>query len=180
MDGGEKIPGRFVIAGRDCSVLLEFAVEILDEMACFVQFLVEEARDFAVAFGRDHGGLARRKQRFDHAFVGIKGFVPQQGIGLHLRQQRVGAFEIMGLTGGQKEGERIAQGIDQAVDFCAQSAFAAPDRLIFAVFFFAPALCWCARTMVLSIMAYSLSASAAKSSNSFFQTPLLAQRENRV
>jgi len=34
--------------------------------------------------------------------------------------------------------------------------------------------------MVLSIMAYSLSASAASISKSFFHTPLLAQRENRV
>jgi hypothetical protein len=56
------------------------------------------------------------------------------------------------------------------MDFCAQSAFAAPDRLGFAVFFWAPALCWWARTIVLSIMAYSLSASAAKISNIFFQS----------
>jgi hypothetical protein len=34
--------------------------------------------------------------------------------------------------------------------------------------------------MVLSIMAYSLSASAARISNTFFHTPLSAQRENRV
>jgi hypothetical protein len=34
--------------------------------------------------------------------------------------------------------------------------------------------------MVLSIIAYSLSASAAKVSNTFCHTPLLAQRENRV
>jgi hypothetical protein len=63
------------------------------------------------------------------------------------------------------------------MDFCAQSAFAAADRLGFAVFFWAPALCWWARTIVLSLMAYSLSASAAKISNIFFQMPLLAQRE---
>src|SRR3974390_1426778 len=44
----------------------------------------------------------------------------------------------------------------------------------------APALCWWARTIVLSIMAYSLSESAARTSNIFFQTPVLAQRENRV
>src|SRR6266403_5519188 len=80
----------------------------------------------------------------------------------------------------QEEGKRIAQGIDQRMDFGAQSAFAAPDRLVFTLFFWAPALCWCARTIVLSIMAYSLSASAAKISNTFFHTPLLAQRENRV
>jgi hypothetical protein len=62
----------------------------------------------------------------------------------------------------------------------AQPAFAAPDRLVFARFFWAPALCWCARTIVLSIMAYSLSASAASISNIFFHMPLFAQRENRA
>jgi hypothetical protein len=34
--------------------------------------------------------------------------------------------------------------------------------------------------IVLSITAYSLSASAASNANIFFQMPLLAQRENRV
>ncbi len=86
----------------------------------------------------------------------------------------------MHLTAGQEESKRIAQCIDREMNLCAQPAFAAPDRLIFIVFFWAPALCWWARTIVLSIMAYSLSASAAKISNIFVQTPLLAQRENRV
>src|SRR6266446_10218271 len=86
----------------------------------------------------------------------------------------------MRLARGQEEGERIAQCVDHRMNFGAQSAFAAPDCLVFAVFFWAPALCWCARTIVLSIMAYSLSASAAKISKTFFHTPLLAQRENRV
>jgi hypothetical protein len=35
----------------------------------------------------------------------------------------------MGLPGGQEESQRIAQGIDHGMDFGAQSAFAAPDRL---------------------------------------------------
>jgi hypothetical protein len=47
----------------------------------------------------------------------------------------------MGLPRSQKEGQRIAQAIDHGMDFRAQSAFAAPDRLVFAVFFWAPALC---------------------------------------
>ena len=34
--------------------------------------------------------------------------------------------------------------------------------------------------MVLSIIAYSLSASAASMSNTFFQTPVCAQRDHRV
>ena len=52
-----------------------------------------------------------------------------------------GAFQIMGLPRRQEEVQRIAQRIDQGMDFRAQSAFAAPDRLVFAVFFCAPALC---------------------------------------
>ena len=79
--------------------------------------------------------LACRKQGFDHAFVGIESFVCQQSIGLHLRQKRISALQIMCLTWCQEEGKRIAQGIDQRMDFGAQSAFAAPDRLVFAVFF---------------------------------------------
>ena len=96
---------------------------------------------FAIALGWDHERFACCEQGFDHALVGIESFVCQQGIGLHLRQQRIGAFQIMGLARRQEEVQRIAQGVDQGMDFGAQSAFAAPDRLVFAVFFWAPALC---------------------------------------
>jgi hypothetical protein len=44
----------------------------------------------------------------------------------------------------------------------------------------APALCWWARTTVLSIIAYSLSASPAKCLKILSHTPVLAQREKRV
>jgi hypothetical protein len=50
-------------------------------------------------------------------------------------------LQVMGLAFGQEEAERIAESIDQGVDLGAQSAFAASDRLIFVVFFWAPALC---------------------------------------
>ena len=86
----------------------------------------------------------------------------------------------MGFAWGQKETEWVAQGVNQRVDFGAQAAVAGPDRLVRTAFFWAPALCWWARTVVLSIIAYSLSASAASISNTLFHTPLVAQRENRV
>src|SRR5258706_10496701 len=105
----------------------------------------------------------------------MKGFTRQQGIGLHLRQERIGSFQIMGLAGRQEKRNGVAQCVDHGVYFGAQSALAAPDRLVLVVFFWARALCWCARTMVLSIMAYSLSASAARISNTFFHTPLRAR-----
>ena len=180
MDTGEEDSGSLVIAGGDSPELLELADEILDEMTCFVHLFIEISPCLAAAPGRDHWGLARRQEGFDNALIGIKGFVAQHGIGFHVRQERVGAFQIVYLTTGQEKRKWIAQCVDHEMNFCAQPAFAAPDPLIFAVFFWAPALCWCACTMVLSIMSYSLSASAAKISNIFSHTPLLAQRENRV
>lgn len=47
----------------------------------------------------------------------------------------------MGLSRRQVKAGGIAQGIDGSVDFRAQAAAAAPDRLVFSAPFFAPALC---------------------------------------
>jgi hypothetical protein len=55
------------------------------------------------------------------------------------------------LAAGQEEADRVAQRVDQGVDLGAQSAARASDRLVLIGFFWAPALCWWARTMVLSI-----------------------------
>ena len=141
MDCGEKVSGGLVVAGGCGSVLFELAIEVFHEVARFVHFLVIGALDLSIAFGRDHGGFSCRKQGFDDTQIGIEGLVRQQGIGLHPRQQRVSAFQIVGLPCGQQERQRIAQRIDKGMNLGAQSAFTAPDRLVFAVFFCAPALC---------------------------------------
>ena len=135
MDAGEEVSGGLVIAGRNRSVLLELTIEILHEVAGLVQFLVEEALNLSITLGRNDELFSCRKQRRDDALIGIESLVCQQGVGLHLGQKRVGTFQIMGLPRSQEEGQRIAKGIDHGMDFRAQSAFAAPDRLVFAVFF---------------------------------------------
>jgi hypothetical protein len=61
------------------------------------------------------------------------------------------SHQVVRFAAGQEEADRVAQRVDQGVDLGAQSAARAPDRLILAGFFWAPALCWWARTMVLSI-----------------------------
>ena len=180
MNAGEKISGGLVVTGGEGAKLLELTEEVLDEMAGPVGMPVEPALDFAIASGWDDEGFSCGSQGLYNALIGVKGHVGHEHRGCHLRQQRVGAIQIVGLAGRKLESERISQGIDHGVDFGAQSASAAPDRLLFAVFFWAPALCWWARTIVLSIIAYSLSASAANISKSLFQTPLLAHREKRV
>lgn len=141
MDCGEEIGGGLVVASCDGTEALEAAVEVFDEMAGFVALFVERAGVLAVAFWRNDACFAGCLERLDDALVGIEGFVGQQGISLHVRQQGVGPLQVMGLAWGQEEAEGIAQGIDQGMDFGAQPAFAAADRLIFAVFFLAPALC---------------------------------------
>jgi hypothetical protein len=141
VDGGEEVPGSLVVAGSDGTELLELAVEVFDEMASFVHFLVERSRCFAVAFLGNDNCLTGGQQRLDEALVGIERLVSQQDFGLHVRQQGIAALQIVGLARGQEEAKRIAQRVDRGVDFGAQSAFAAPDRLILAVFFWAPALC---------------------------------------
>jgi hypothetical protein len=82
----------------------------------------------------------------------------------------------------RREGEagRVAERVDQGLDLRAQAAAAAPDRLVATPFLIAPALCWWARTIVLSIMAYSSSASLAKCRKTRSYTPALAQRPKRV
>ena len=51
------------------------------------------------------------------------------------------SHEVMRFTAGQEKAERIAERIDQCVDLGTQSAARAPDRLVLASFFWAPALC---------------------------------------
>jgi hypothetical protein len=74
-------------------------------------------------------------------FVSIVCLISDQQIGLHIEEQVVSAERIMGLATAQNEGNRIAQCIDQSVDFGAQSAAGSSDGLVRPRFFWAPALC---------------------------------------
>jgi hypothetical protein len=91
--------------------------------------------------GRDHRIFAGIFQEADDPFVAVAGFVRQQDVGLHGRQKVVVADEIVSLTAGQHEADRVAKSLDQGMDFRAQPASGSPDGLVFAVFFLAPALC---------------------------------------
>lgn len=74
----------------------------------------------------------------------------------------------------------IAESIDQGMNLGIQSTFAATNGFARCIPPLAPALCWWARTIVESIMAYSLSASLANCSNTRCHTPRFAHRLNRV
>ena len=102
---------------------------------------VEVSWAATVAPGWNDGGLAGGGERLENPFVGIEALVGDQQVGLHTGQQVIGPGEIVRLAAGKVEARRVAESVDQGVDLGTQSATRAPDRLVRAVFFLAPALC---------------------------------------
>ncbi len=109
--------------------------------------------------------------------MGVVSLVCDDGLRGRVLEQNIDTLQIMDLARCEYKARRIAQRIDRGVDFGAQPAPAAPYGLFFWIPPFAPALCWWARTMVESIMAYSLSAACASVSKTRCHIPLLLQRE---
>ena len=89
-------------------------------MPGFVEVTIEIARQTTSRLGRDHSSLPGRRQRGEDATLCIEGFVGDQQLGFHRRQEMIGALEIMSLPSGQEEPERVAKGIDQRMDLGAQ------------------------------------------------------------
>lgn len=141
MDRTEEVSGGLVIAGGNGAELLESGEEVLDKVARFVEFSIIVSGDLAISLGRDDGQLASGDQRGDDPLIGIERLIGDQRIGQHGREQVIGSDEIMGLSACQEEAHGVAQGIDQGMDLGAQPAARASDRLVFAGFFSAPALC---------------------------------------
>ena len=97
--------------------------------------------------------------------------VGEQGLRLDLRGQRLGLRDVMGLAAGQADDQGIAERIDDGVDFRREPAARAAYGFSAPPFLRASALCWCALTMVASIIAYSLSGSSAKVLKRFLFDP---------
>lgn len=162
MYGGQEVPCGLVVAGGDGAKKFEFGEEVLDQVAGLVEFLVVFPVNLAVSLGWYDSGFSCLLQGNQNTLIGIEAFVGKHNTGFNLWQQHIRTIQIASLTAGEMKANRVAQGIDRGMNLGAQSAFAASDGLVGAPFFSAPALCWWARTMVASIMAYSLSVSAAK------------------
>ena len=177
MDGPQEVASGFVVARSNGPVLLQACEEVLDQMPSLVEVAVIFARLFVRYPGRNDHCFAIVQERLDQPGLGIVGLVGNNSLRGCVLEQDIGSLEIMGLPWREKKACRVAQRIDRGMDLGAQAASAAPEGLLVRIPPFAPALCWWARTMVASIMAYSLSASCARASNTRCQTPVLLQRE---
>jgi len=110
-------------------------------MTSLIQRFVVRSGVRSVLFWWDRGGFPRRFQRLDHSFVRVVSLVREQCRCFHTWNQRIRPGEVVDLTGGQDDFQRITQGVHQNVDFGAQAAFAFPDRWSSPASCLAPALC---------------------------------------
>jgi hypothetical protein len=135
MDGGEEVSCSLVVAGSNGAELFEPAEEVLDAVTCLIQVLIVVALHFAIRFGWNHRRFSSLRQPLQNPFVGIVALVGQHDGCFESRQQCIGPLQITSLSGGQQESCRIPQGINSSMDFGAQPAFTASNRLVFPLFF---------------------------------------------
>src|SRR5690606_10643608 len=139
---------------------------------------IEVALHAAMGHRRDDGRSALVGDRVEKR-IGIVRLVCHNGAGDDVVDQRPGLGQVVYLSTAEFPARQIAQSFDKAVDLGAQPASRAPDGLL-AVFFAAPAACWCALTMVESRKTSSKSASLASSAKTRCHTPRSDQRAKRL
>src|SRR5262245_7368909 len=147
-------------------------------MALTVAMAVISTLNSTILARRNNGLSARLLNGRDEGHRVIA-FVSDHLLGGKAFDQRRRLGDVADLPAGESPTQRVAQRIDGSMDLGAQSATRAPERL-WALFFWAPAACWWARTVVLSISSACKSASPRIASMRRCQTPFLLQREKRV
>ncbi len=161
VNSSEECVGEFIVSGGDRPESFEFQEESLNEVTLAIECEVGFAWRDAIGFGRDHWGDSTLLERFDQG-IGIIGFVGEKSVRFNLIQQGFSLAEIGLLAWGERNGDGIAERVDDDMNFGRQSAAVSADGLTGPLFFRAPALCWWARTTVESNIMYSLSRSSAK------------------
>jgi hypothetical protein len=141
VDGGEEVSRELIIARCNRSEVFECIEEPFDEIALAIEHKIAMPLDKAIGLGRDDRLDPPLLQGQDQA-IGVISLVGEEGLRFDALQEKLCLAEVRGLARGQGEGDRIAQSIDEGVDFGGQSAPGASDGLVAAVFFRAPALCW--------------------------------------
>jgi len=155
VNAGEESFGELVVTRGDGAEMFELVEETLDEIAFAIEGEVAPTRGFPVGFRWDDWGDCSIVEGGDEG-VGVERLVGDQSARIDGSDQRFCASQIVILARAEHHLDRIAEGVDERVDLGGQSAAGSANGLR-AVFFSAPALCWCARTMVASIIMYSLS-----------------------
>ena len=119
--------------------MLDFVEEPLDEISLAVEREITIALHLAVGFWRDHWSDCPLIERADQR-IGVVSLVGEQRTWIGIFEQRLRTSQIMVLPWRQHQVDRIAQSVDERMDFGGQASARSADGLR-AVFFRAPALC---------------------------------------
>ena len=101
--------------------MLEFIEEALDEVSFAVEREIAGPRHFTICFWRDHRGDTSLDERPDQR-ISVVSLVAKQGARVGAFEQGLRACQVVGLSRRQYQFDRIAQGINEGVDFGRQSA----------------------------------------------------------
>ena len=143
---------------------------------------VDNGLDLSIALGRDDRGDAAILQVCEDG-VGVVALVAHEHLGLRPRlgHDRRLALDVGDLAAGEDHRDRQAQAVGPQMDLGREAtARAAKTLVLSARFFWAPAACWWARTIVLSII-WTLSwpsPLSLRAASSTSQTPDSVQRRN--
>jgi hypothetical protein len=167
-----------VISRSDATELFELVDRTFDQVAVLVEGWIEVSGPFKAAALRND---RPRPEAFDSIEdgVGVIAFVGNDDTRLEAIEKRHRLGRIMSLPGGKYEADRPPCLIDGEVDLGAQTTSGTPQSRILSPPF-PVAACWCARTMVLSIIRYSLPRSLVRATNIRSQIPFAAQRVKRL
>jgi hypothetical protein len=170
----------FIVARGQPAELLEATEKAFDFVAVAVQVTVNHALDEAVLFAGNHGLGPKDGHAGEHR-VRVVRFISQHMAGAFGGRQQVRYAPAIGLLARSEDhAQRVAQGVDEGVNFSRQPAAAAAEGLVAdAAFFRLPAACAWARTTVESSITQSKSGSCT-ASNKRCQMPFWAQRRLRL
>ena len=140
MQAGEEVAGGFFVAGGDGPEMLDDIEEALDEIALAIEREVAFAFDRAIGFRRDDRHDGAHAEALDEA-VAVVALVGEERFGLDLGGQRFRLRDVVRLAAGETDRQRIAERVDDGVDFRGEAAARTAYGLVGAVFFRAPALC---------------------------------------
>lgn len=129
MDHGAVTVFGFVGPERDAIELLEFAKEVLDEVAPLLHLLIDRERLTALRSLRDdYLGAARVHVFNDH--VAVIGLVSQQGSERDAQDQRRYTDSMTSVTGQKCKADKASERVRHDEDSCLPSTFRLSDSLI--------------------------------------------------
>jgi hypothetical protein len=135
MDGGEEVPGRFIVTGGQRTELLQLTEEVFNQMARFVKFLIVLALLLAVGLGRNDCRFPGLLQSRKDTLVGIVALIGNDQRRRESRQQHIGPLQITSLPRRHQKAGWVPERIHGGMNFRAQPALTASNRLVLTRFF---------------------------------------------